>query len=141
MARVLAPHGKMEFGHGVCLSAAAQCTCAQHFAWQPGYCFNHRVEFYYIYIESVHVIIHAEWLVSLRARRRRADGGKWGSTVVAPALQEWFAAAENPVSRTLLQTILSPWVPGVESLLEPLVEDAEDFQLYMSDQVLLHPAT
>ena len=28
--------------------------------------------------------------------------GKWGSTVEAPALQEWFAKAENPVSRSWL---------------------------------------
>lgn len=28
--------------------------------------------------------------------------GKWGSTVDAPALQEWFAKAENPVSRSWL---------------------------------------
>ena len=28
--------------------------------------------------------------------------GKWGSTVEAPALQEWFARAENPVSRSWL---------------------------------------
>ena len=37
-------------------------------------------------------------------------GGKWGSTVVAPALQEWFAGAENPVSRTWLQTVFFPLV-------------------------------
>lgn len=62
-------------------------------------------------------------------------GGKWGSTVVAPALQEWFAGAENPVSRTWLQTVFFPLVPGVESLLEPLVEEAEDLQHYVSDQI------
>lgn len=28
--------------------------------------------------------------------------GKWGSTVEAPALQEWFARAEHPVSRSWL---------------------------------------
>lgn len=38
---------------------------------------------------------------------RPADGGKWGSTVVAPALQEWFEGAENPVSRTWLQVCSS----------------------------------
>ena len=35
--------------------------------------------------------------------------GKWGSTVEAPALQEWFARAENPVSRSwLAQVSLRP---------------------------------
>lgn len=29
--------------------------------------------------------------------------GKWGSSVVAPQLQEWYERAENPVSRTWLQ--------------------------------------
>jgi len=62
-------------------------------------------------------------------------GGKWGSTVVAPALQEWFEGAENPVSRTWLQTVFFPLVPGVDTLLEPVVETAEDVQQYVSDQV------
>ena len=47
-------------------------------------------------------------------RRRRAApedaewleyGGRWGSTVEAPAQQEWFARAENPVSRSWLQQV------------------------------------
>ena len=33
--------------------------------------------------------------------------GKWGSTVEAPALQEWFARAENPVSRAWLAQVSS----------------------------------
>ena len=28
--------------------------------------------------------------------------GKWGSSVEAPALQDWFARAEHPVSRSWL---------------------------------------
>lgn len=31
--------------------------------------------------------------------------GRWGSTVEAPALQEWFAKAENPVSRSWLAQV------------------------------------
>ncbi len=31
--------------------------------------------------------------------------GRWGSTVEAPALQEWFAKAEHPISRTWLQQV------------------------------------
>lgn len=31
--------------------------------------------------------------------------GKWGSTVEAPALQEWFARAEHPVSRSWLAQV------------------------------------
>ncbi len=31
--------------------------------------------------------------------------GRWGSSVVAPALQEWFARAEHPVSRTWLDQV------------------------------------
>ena len=34
--------------------------------------------------------------------------GRWGSTVDAPAQQEWFRRAENPVSRTWLQTVRRP---------------------------------
>ena len=34
-----------------------------------------------------------------------AYAGRWGSTVEAPAQQEWFRRAENPVSRTWLQTV------------------------------------
>jgi hypothetical protein len=33
--------------------------------------------------------------------------GRWGSTVEAPAKQEWFACAENPVSRTWLQQVFN----------------------------------
>lgn len=36
-----------------------------------------------------------------------AYAGRWGSTVDAPAQQEWFRRAENPVSRTWLQTVRS----------------------------------
>ena len=35
-------------------------------------------------------------------------GGRWGTTVEAPAKQEWFARAENPVSRTWLQQVVNP---------------------------------
>ena len=31
--------------------------------------------------------------------------GKWGSTVEAPALQEWFARAEHRVSRSWLAQV------------------------------------
>jgi uncharacterized membrane protein YgcG len=62
-------------------------------------------------------------------------GGKWGSTVQAPALQEWFAGAENPVSRTWLQTVFFPLVPGVPTLLEPVEEQVEDATDYVSQQV------
>lgn len=31
--------------------------------------------------------------------------GRWGSTVDAPAQQEWFARAENPVSRSWLAQV------------------------------------
>ncbi len=31
--------------------------------------------------------------------------GRWGSTVEAPAQQEWFAKAENPVSRSFLKQV------------------------------------
>ena len=31
--------------------------------------------------------------------------GRWGSSVVAPQLQEWFQRAENPVSRTWIQQV------------------------------------
>ena len=31
--------------------------------------------------------------------------GMWGSSVVAPALQDWFYRAENPVSRTWLEQV------------------------------------
>ena len=36
--------------------------------------------------------------------------------------------AENPVSRTWVQQVFLPLVPGVDSLLEPLQEQAEDAQ-------------
>lgn len=32
-------------------------------------------------------------------------GGRWGSSVVAPALQEWYFRAEHPVSRTWLDQV------------------------------------
>ena len=31
--------------------------------------------------------------------------GRWGSSVVAPALQDWFYRAENPVTRTWLEQV------------------------------------
>lgn len=31
--------------------------------------------------------------------------GRWGSSVLAPATQDWFFRAENPVSRTWLQQV------------------------------------
>ena len=31
--------------------------------------------------------------------------GMWGSSVVAPALQDWFYRAENPVTRTWLEQV------------------------------------
>ena len=31
--------------------------------------------------------------------------GRWGSTVVAPALQDWFCRAEHPVSRSWLDQV------------------------------------
>ena len=31
--------------------------------------------------------------------------GRWGSSVEAPAQQEWFAKAENPVSRSFLKQV------------------------------------
>lgn len=31
--------------------------------------------------------------------------GRWGSTVEAPAQQEWFAKAEHPVSRSFLKQV------------------------------------
>ena len=37
--------------------------------------------------------------------------------------------AENPVSRTWVQQVFLPLVPGVDSLLEPLQEQAEDAQV------------
>ena len=44
--------------------------------------------------------------VGVQLRQDRAPWlafeGRWGSTVEAPALQEWFAKAENPVSRSWL---------------------------------------
>lgn len=52
--------------------------------------------------EKVHVRLKqdpAPWL---------AYEGRWGSTVEAPAMQEWFAKAENPVSR--------PWIAQVGTL-------------------------
>eukprot|EP00891_Asterochloris_glomerata_P006031 jgi/Astpho2/6031/Aster-03988 len=52
--------------------------------------------------------------------------GRWGSTVEAPALQEWFAKAEHPISRTWLQQVLLPLAPGVESIWEPLKEEFEE---------------
>jgi hypothetical protein len=62
-------------------------------------------------------------------------GGKWGSTVQAPALQEWFVGSENPVSRTWLQTVFFPLVPGVPTLLEPVEEQVEDASDYINQQV------
>ncbi|KAK9838553.1 hypothetical protein WJX81_007080 [Elliptochloris bilobata] len=55
-----------------------------------------------------------------------AYAGRWGSTVEAPAQQEWFRRAENPVSRTWLQTVVLPLWPGVESITEPAREEVED---------------
>ncbi|KAK9865699.1 hypothetical protein WJX84_005878 [Apatococcus fuscideae] len=52
--------------------------------------------------------------------------GKWGSSVVAPQLQEWYERAENPVSRTWLQQVFFPLLPGVESIYEPAMESAEE---------------
>ncbi|KAK9857191.1 hypothetical protein WJX84_004091 [Apatococcus fuscideae] len=52
--------------------------------------------------------------------------GRWGSSVVAPQLQEWFERAENPVSRTWLQQVFFPLLPGVESIYEPAMESAEE---------------
>lgn len=52
--------------------------------------------------------------------------GKWGSTVEAPQRQEWYARAENPVSRTWLQQIFLPLLPGVESIWEPALEELEE---------------
>ena len=52
--------------------------------------------------EKVHVRLKQDptpWL---------AYEGRWGSTVEAPAMQEWFAKAENPVSR--------PWIAQVSTL-------------------------
>jgi hypothetical protein len=40
-----------------------------------------------------------------------------------------FVMAENPVSRTWVQQVFLPLVPGVDSLLEPLQEQAEDAQV------------
>ena len=37
--------------------------------------------------------------------------------------------AENPVSRTWVQQVFLPLVPGVDSLLEPLRDQAEDAQV------------
>ena len=31
--------------------------------------------------------------------------GRWGSSVEAPAQQEWFAKAENPVSRSFWKQV------------------------------------
>ena len=43
-----------------------------------------------------------------------------------------FVMAENPVSRTWIQQVFLPLVPGVDSLLEPLQEQAEDAQVWFS---------
>ncbi|KAL3140806.1 hypothetical protein ABBQ32_005349 [Trebouxia sp. C0010 RCD-2024] len=65
--------------------------------------------------------------------------GKWGSTVEAPALQEWFAKAENPVSRSWLAQIFFPLAPGIESIWEPLQEEVqqryEEVQTQIDDVV------
>ncbi|CAL8466419.1 g5955 [Coccomyxa elongata] len=53
-------------------------------------------------------------------------GGRWGTTVEAPAKQDWFARAENPVSRTWLQQVLFPLAPGIESIYEPAMEEVEE---------------
>ncbi|KAK9902691.1 hypothetical protein WJX75_002901 [Coccomyxa subellipsoidea] len=52
--------------------------------------------------------------------------GRWGTTVEAPARQDWFARAENPVSRTWLQQVLFPLAPGIESIYEPAMEEVEE---------------
>ncbi|KAL0034634.1 hypothetical protein WJX77_000317 [Trebouxia sp. C0004] len=52
--------------------------------------------------------------------------GKWGSTVEAPALQEWFARAEHPVSRSWLAQVFFPLAPGIESIWEPFQEEVEE---------------
>ncbi|KAL0028666.1 hypothetical protein WJX79_009247 [Trebouxia sp. C0005] len=52
--------------------------------------------------------------------------GKWGSTVEAPALQEWFARAEHPVSRSWLVQVFFPLAPGIESIWEPFQEEVEE---------------
>lgn len=52
--------------------------------------------------------------------------GKWGSTVEAPALQEWFARAENPVSRAWLAQVFFPLAPGIESIWEPFQEEVQE---------------
>lgn len=57
----------------------------------------------------------AEMRRSLIGSGASVDGGKWGSTVVAPALQEWFAGAENPVSRTWLQVALPPLLAAAQA--------------------------
>ncbi|KAK9812839.1 hypothetical protein WJX72_004577 [[Myrmecia] bisecta] len=59
----------------------------------------------------------ADWL---------AFEGRWGSTVVAPALQDWFARAENPISRTWLQQVFLPLWPGLDSVWEPAQEELEE---------------
>ncbi|CAL5225933.1 g8728 [Coccomyxa viridis] len=52
--------------------------------------------------------------------------GRWGSTVEAPAQQEWFAKAENPLSRSFLKQVLFPLAPGIESIYEPAMEEVEE---------------
>lgn len=41
----------------------------------------------------------------LQASPWLAFKGRWGSSVEAPAMQEWFYRAENPVTRTWLQQV------------------------------------
>ena len=40
-----------------------------------------------------------------------------------------FVMAENPVSRTWVQQVFLPLVPGVDTLLEPIQDQAEDAQV------------
>ena len=45
--------------------------------------------------------------------------------------------AENPVSRTWVQQVFLPLVPGVDSLLEPLQDQAEDAQVLQAGRVTI----
>ena len=41
--------------------------------------------------------------------------GKWGGDVEAPQKQEWFARAENPVSRTWIQQVWLKLPPSISA--------------------------